>query len=51
MNLAVAIERKFGEMKKWHALARAFNRGLAVVENQLYLTAIVVNLNCAFDLQ
>lgn len=46
----VSVERKFGEMKKWHGLSRALYRGLQAVETQVYLTAMVVNLKRALVL-
>ena len=38
------IERKFGEMKKWHGFGRCRYVGLLRYAIQGYLTAIVVNL-------
>lgn len=39
-----AIERKFGEAKRWHGLARARYLGLARVRIQVLLTFLVMNL-------
>jgi len=38
------IERKFGEMKKWHGFGRCRYLGLAKHSIQLFLTSIAVNL-------
>jgi len=38
------IERKFGEMKKWHGFGRCRYLGLARHAIQLFLTSIAVNL-------
>jgi IS5 family transposase len=38
------IERKFGEMKKWHGFGRCRYLGLARHGVQLFLTSIAVNL-------
>ena len=38
------IERKFGEMKKWHGFGRCRYVGLLRYAIQGYLTAVVVNL-------
>lgn len=38
------IERKFGEAKKWHGMARARYRGLWRVKIQALMTFIVINL-------
>jgi len=38
------IERKFGEMKRWHGFARCRYIGLARQAIQLFLTSMVVNL-------
>ncbi|HUJ74382.1 MAG TPA: IS5 family transposase [bacterium] len=46
-----SIERKFGEMKRWHRMARALYRGRYAVEMQVHLTAIVVNLKRGLVLQ
>ena len=38
------IERKFGEMKKWHSFGKCRYLGLAKHSIQLFLTSIAVNL-------
>jgi hypothetical protein len=38
------IERKFGEAKKWHGMARARYRGLAKVKIQVLMTFLAINV-------
>ena len=38
------IERKFGEAKKWHGMARARYRGMARVKIQVLMTFLVMNV-------
>lgn len=38
------IESKFGEMKKWHLLARAIYRGIERVTRQVVMTVLAVNM-------
>lgn len=45
------IERKFGEAKKWHGMARARYRGLWRVKIQALMTFIVINLKRLTRLQ
>ena len=44
LNERYKIERKFGEMKRWHGFGRCRYIGLARHSIQLFLTSIAVNL-------
>lgn len=44
LKVRKAIERKFGEAKKWHGLRRARYRTRARVAIQAFLVFIVMNL-------
>lgn len=43
LEIRKMIERKFGEAKKWHGMARARYRGLARVKIQVLMTFLVIN--------
>lgn len=44
LNKRKAIERKFGEVKKWHGLRRARYRGKEKVAIQVFMTFLVANI-------
>jgi hypothetical protein len=46
-----AVERKFGQMKRWYRIARAIYWDLNAMKMQVHMTAIVVNLKRALVMQ